>query len=95
MTAGEGRVSARDSDVCPECDLDIDIEQPDPCVGRLIPGVSMLCCGHGGKRRNMTRGGVNYRFIAGAYVRFDDGGGLVGEDAVAWIRDLSPDGSTS
>lgn len=81
-------MSLADCDVCPECHLDIDIEQPDPCVGRWLPGVSRLCCGHGGKKRLMRKDGVEYRFIAGAYVRFEDGSpGLFGDEATVWIRE--------
>lgn len=56
---------------CGRCGLPLTDDGHDGCIPSL-PGVRNACCGHGETRL--------------AYVQFDAGDDLAGEEAVAWMR---------
>lgn len=48
---------------CTKCDIVVDHDQPDPCLGRL-DGVDYACCGHGNSQYEyVSAGGVRYNSL--------------------------------
>ena len=73
-------------DLCGSCGLNINCDEPDPCIGEWIPGVNSICCGHGHTRRTMKRNGTTYSFTpTRPYVRFDNGLLLEGQEATDYL----------
>ena len=66
---------------CAACGLPVGINDPDPCLG-MVDGATYACCGH----RCLPS-------VDHAYVSFEDGLVLRGDDALRWYKEhgIGPD----
>lgn len=71
-TPGNRAVPGGEERPCPRCGQVAELRGPDPCLG-MLAGVKNACCGHGIER---------------AYVSFEDGRHITGDEALRYFRSM-------